>query len=173
MPNPASSTDNGLPISSSEAPVQDHLAPLLEYLEAAKSAPPKADDEGQPGRVLLIDDDRDVREVLADGLRAAGFDVAEAATGAEGLRLLRNDTRVGLVLLDLMMPEMDGWRFRYEQRMDPRLAGIPTIITTGAPLGDVVDRELEASDYLLKPIGLQHLISVVAHYVRPAGHALV
>ena len=147
--------------------MQDQLVPLLEYLEAAKTAPLISDDEGRPGRVLIIDDDLDVRETLAEGLRGAGFDVAEASSGAEGLRLLRTDAQVGLVLLDLMMPEMDGWRFRYEQRMDPRLAGIPTIITTGAPLGDVVDGELKANDYLLKPIGLQHLVSVVAHYVRP------
>lgn len=148
--------------------MQDQLAPLLEYLEAVKTAPITPDDEGRPGRVLLIDDEAEVRETLAEGLRGAGFDVAEASSGAEGLHILRTDNNIGLVLLDLMMPEMDGWRFRYEQRMDPRLAGVPTIITTGAPLGDVVDGELKANDYLLKPIGLQHLISVVAHYVRPA-----
>jgi two-component system, chemotaxis family, chemotaxis protein CheY len=146
--------------------VQDSLTPLLEYLDAAKAVHQDVTD-GRPGRVLLIDDDAAVRETLAEGLRLAGFDVAEAASGADGLRILRTDAQVGLVLLDLMMPEMDGWRFRYEQRMDPRLAAVPTIITTGAPLADVVDGELKAQDYLLKPIGIQHLVSVVAHYVRP------
>ena len=150
--------------------MHDPLTPLLEYLDAAKGVHHDLTD-GRPGRVLIIDDDAAVRETLAEGLRLAGFDVAEAASGADGLRVLRTDTQIGLVLLDLMMPEMDGWRFRYEQRMEPRLAAIPTIITTGAPLADVVDGELKAQDYLLKPIGLQHLVSVVAHYVRPGDGA--
>ncbi len=148
--------------------MNDSLTPLLEYLEAAKASHFDLD-RGRPGRVLIIDDDDAVRETLAEGLRLAGFDVSEAATGADGLHILRTDTQIGLVLLDLMMPEMDGWRFRYEQRMDPRLAAIPTIVTTGAPLAEVVDGELKAQDYLLKPIGLQHLVSVVAHYVRPGS----
>jgi CheY-like chemotaxis protein len=148
--------------------VHDSLTPLLEYLDAAKAVQYDLN-EGRPARVLIIDDDAAVRETLAEGLRLAGFDVAEAGSGAEGLRLLRADTQIGLVLLDLMMPEMDGWRFRYEQRMEPRLAAIPTIVTTGAALADVVDGELKAQDYLLKPIGIQHLVSVVAHYVRPAN----
>ena len=117
--------------------------------------------------VLVIDDDAAVRETLAEGLRQAGFAVVETGSGATGLEILRNDSRIGLILLDLFMPEMDGWRFRYEQRSDPRLAAIPTVITTGASLVEVVDRELKADDYLLKPIGVNHLVSVVAHYVRP------
>ena len=120
-------------------------------------------------RVLVIDDDEAVRETLADGLRQAGFDVLDSGNGAEALEILRNDGQIGLVLLDLLMPEMDGWRFRHEQRSDPRLAAIPTVVTTGAPLVEVVDRELRADDYLLKPIGLEHLVSVVAHYVRPTA----
>ncbi len=119
-------------------------------------------------QVLVVDDDAAVRETLSEGLRIAGFCVVEAGRGAEGLEILRNEPRIGLVLLDLLMPEMDGWRFRYEQRSDPRLASIPTIIATGAPLVEVIDGELRAADYLLKPIGLEHLVSVVAHYVRPA-----
>jgi CheY-like chemotaxis protein len=120
----------------------------------------------RPGHVLVVDDDADVRQTLAEGLRLAGFDVLEAETGAEGLQILREDARVGLVLLDLLMPGVDGWQFRDEQRIDPRLASVPTVITTGAPLDDVVDRELKADDYLLKPVGLEHLVSVVAHHVR-------
>jgi CheY-like chemotaxis protein len=125
-------------------------------------------------QVLVIDDDAAVRETLADGLRQAGFTVVDTGSGAAALELLRKDPRIGLILLDLFMPEMDGWRFRHEQRNDPRLAAIPTVITTGAALADVVDQELKAHDYLLKPIGLDHLVSVVAHYVRPdvAGEAV-
>jgi CheY-like chemotaxis protein len=146
--------------------MHDPFTPYRNYLEATQALQYQGDHLA-PGRVLLVDDDEAVRQTLAEGLRQAGFDVAEAASGAEGLQILRADTTIGVVLLDLLMPEMDGWKFRYEQRTDARLAAIPTVITTGAPLAEVIDQELMAADYLLKPIGLEHLVSVVAHYVRP------
>jgi len=118
--------------------------------------------------VLLVDDDPSVREMFSQALRLAGFDVMEAATGSEALERLRANTQIGVILLDLKMPDMDGWRFRLAQRTDPRMAAIPTIITTGAPLSEVLDCDLKAADYLLKPVGLEHLISVVSHYVKPA-----
>ena len=120
-------------------------------------------------QVLVIDDDAAVRETFTRGLRHAGFAVLATGSGAAALEILKNDPRIGLILLDLMMPGMDGWRFRSAQRTDARLAAIPTVVTTGAPLVEVVDQELKASDYLLKPVGLEHLVSVVAHYVRPGA----
>ena len=123
--------------------------------------------EARPKSVLLVDDDPAVREMFSQALRLAGFDVVEAPTGGDALDLLRTNTGIGVILLDLKMPDMDGWRFRLSQRTDPRLASIPTVITTGAPLSEVLDCDLKADDYLLKPVGLEHLISVVAHYVRP------
>ena len=121
--------------------------------------------------VLVVDDDPAVREMFCQALRLAGFDVIEASTGGEALELLRSDASIGVILLDLKMPDMDGWRFRLAQRTDPRMASIPTVITTGAPLSEVLDCDLKAADYLLKPVGLEHLISVVAHYVKPAREA--
>lgn len=122
-----------------------------------------------PGRVLVVDDDEDVREVFKSILMLAGFDVVEASGGAEGLKLLRADRSIRLVLLDLTMPEMDGWRFRHEQRSDPRLAAIPTIVVSGEPLAHIVDEDLRADDYLSKPVGRDHLVGVVAKYCEPAS----
>ncbi len=129
-------------------------------------ADPDPPDVG-PGRVLVVDDDDDVRSVFKSILMLAGFDVVEAGGGAEGLTLLRSDRSIRLVLLDLTMPEMDGWRFRHEQRSDPRLSRIPTIIVSGEPLAHIVDEELRAADYLSKPVGRDHLIGVVAKYCEP------
>jgi len=129
-------------------------------------ADPDPPDAG-PGRVLVVDDDDDVREIIKSFLQLAGFDVAEASGGAEGLKALRWDKTIRLVLLDLTMPEMDGWRFRYEQMSDPRLSRIPTIIVSGEPLAHIVDEELRAADYLSKPVGRDHLIGVVAKYCEP------
>jgi CheY-like chemotaxis protein len=120
-----------------------------------------------PGRVLIVDDDEDVRTVLGSFLSIAGFDVVQAGGGAEGLKLLRADKTIRLVLLDLTMPEMDGWRFRHEQRSDPRLSQIPTIIVSGEPLAHIVDEELKAADYLSKPVSRDHLVGVVAKYCQP------
>jgi CheY-like chemotaxis protein len=131
-------------------------------------ADPDPPDVG-PGRVLVVDDDDDVRDVIKSILMLAGFDVAEASGGAEGLKLLRTDKSIRLVLLDLTMPEMDGWRFRHEQRSDPRLSQIPTIIVSGEPLAHIVDEELRAADYLSKPVGRDHLVGVVAKYCEPAS----
>ena len=121
--------------------------------------------------VLLVDDDPAVREMFCQALRLAGFDVIAASTGGAALELLRSDATIGVILLDLKMPDMDGWRFRLAQRTDPRMASIPTVIMTGAPLSEVLDCDLKAADYLLKPVGLEHLISVIAHYVKPAREA--
>ena len=118
-------------------------------------------------RVLIIDDDEEVRAVYQELLATAKFDVVTAGGGAEGLTMLRQDPTIGLVLLDLMMPEMDGWRFRHAQRSDPRLEAIPTVIVSGTPLRHIVHAELQAADYLLKPVGRDHLISVVAAYCKP------
>jgi CheY-like chemotaxis protein len=120
-----------------------------------------------PGTILVVDDDDDVRDVIKAILMLAGFDVVEASGGAEGLKLLRSDKSIRLVLLDLTMPEMDGWRFRHEQRSDPRLSQIPTIIVSGESLAHIVDEELCAADYLSKPVGRDHLIGVVAKYCKP------
>ena len=95
-------------------------------------------------------------------LEHAGFEVVTASGGAEGLRMLRDDSAIGLVLLDLMMPEMDGWRFRHAQRADARLASVPTLVVTGAALGPGVRDELQAADYLAKPVTPDLLISTVA-----------
>jgi CheY-like chemotaxis protein len=115
-----------------------------------------------PGRVLVIDDDPDVREIFREQL--ADFDAVTAASGAEGLALLQSDSRIRLVLLDLLMPEMDGWRFRHHQLSQPRLAAIPTVIVTGASLAGIADDQLKAAEYLSKPVPRERLVTIVAKY---------
>src|SRR5262245_43043809 len=76
-------------------------------------------------RILVIDDDDAVRTIFQRYLESAGFSVVTAKDGAEGLRRLALDRSIRLVLLDLLMPDMDGWRFRHAQQCDQRLADIP------------------------------------------------
>lgn len=118
----------------------------------------------RPGAVLVIEDDDSVRRAIAGMLRSSGFATLEAASGREGFEVLRTGPTVAMVLLDLHMAVMDGRAFRQLQLADPALAMIPTVILTGAPLADVDDATLRADDYLLKPVGREHLVSVVSAY---------
>jgi CheY-like chemotaxis protein len=110
-------------------------------------------------RVLLVEDDDDMRMDLAELLRAEGFEVEVAAHGAEALAMLRTTDPPDVILLDLMMPTMDGWAFRAEQRADARLCAIPVLVLTAAALADI--RELGAAAYLSKPIQLERLVAEV------------
>ncbi|HWS87842.1 MAG TPA: response regulator [Pyrinomonadaceae bacterium] len=111
-------------------------------------------DDGRP-LVVVIEDDEDAAALLRGTLERAGYRVLAAASGAEGLRLAREHDPVA-VTLDVMMPEMDGWRVLQAMRADPRLASIPVIVCSivdNRPLG----YSLGASDYILKPVDPQTL----------------
>lgn len=110
--------------------------------------------------ILLVDDDLDIREALTDTLEDRGFVVVSAANGLEALELLRNMTiRPSVILLDLMMPIMDGYGFLDAQRKDPELAAIPVAIITA---GHGVDRDrLASAPVVPKPIKVPHLLSVL------------
>ena len=89
--------------------------------------------------ILVIDDDDDFRASCVEALIAAGYSASSAASGPEALALLRAATVLpGLLILDLMMPEMDGYAFRQAQLRDTRLATIPVLIMTagGEPARD-------------------------------------
>lgn len=138
----------------------DNTAPATPRSGAAiDEAPPR-------NRVLVVDDDAPVRRMFQRVLEFGRFDVIATDSGAEAIDLLRNDPSIGLVLLDLMMPGMDGWRFRHAQSSDPRLAAIPTIIVTGCDTPQAVRDELQAADYLTKPVPMARLIGAVSAFCR-------
>jgi CheY-like chemotaxis protein len=115
-------------------------------------------------RILVIDDDSDIREVVGESLRFAGYEVATARDGREGLAACRR-FRPTLILLDLMMPGMTGWEFRAAQLRDPLLAPIPVLVVTA--LGH--DPDIQATAVLPKPFRLDDLL---AHVRRFAGEAV-
>jgi len=114
---------------------------------------------------MVVEDDDDIRADLTAILRAKGFAVAEAANGREALTQLRDGVHPSLVLLDLMMPIMNGWELRAAMREDPVLRAIPVVVVTGAGrLGAKELAALEAATVLAKPFELQQLIELVARY---------
>jgi CheY-like chemotaxis protein len=111
--------------------------------------------------VLIIEDDPDIRDALADILRDRGFSVVGAGNGREALTLLRGlAAPPSAILLDLMMPVLDGYGFLEEQRQDASLAGIPVAIVTA---GRKVERSRidEAIPIVPKPINVPLLFTVL------------
>lgn len=115
---------------------------------------------------MIVDDDADIRETLAELLGDRGYDVLTAADGAAGLQLLRcSAVPPRLILLDLMMPVLDGYGFLREQRADPRLAGVPVAVITA---GHAVDRARlgEQVPVIAKPFNLSTLMTTVEDHAR-------
>jgi two-component system, chemotaxis family, chemotaxis protein CheY len=114
--------------------------------------------------VLLVEDDYDVRETIAEVLADEGYDVVTAVDGQDALDKLRAGARPFAILLDLMMAGMNGFQFRAEQRADPALAAIPVIVLTADRQVDDKARELGADAYVRKPTQLENLLAVLARF---------
>lgn len=110
--------------------------------------------------VLVVDDDRDIRDSLIEMLEARGYVARGASNGAEALDAMRAAPPC-LVLLDLMMPVMDGRQFREEQLKDAALAAVPVVVVSA--YGDVDAQAAQMDvEYLKKPLTMKPLIAAVA-----------
>ena len=112
--------------------------------------------------ILIVEDDLDVARLLGEVLEAEGYDTAIAANGREALdHLQKNNHRPDLILLDMMMPVMDGWKFREEQRKLPALASNPVVTVTAD--GDARGKaaSIQAAGYILKPLSIDTLLDEV------------
>lgn len=117
--------------------------------------------------VLVIDDDQDARTTIREVLEDQGFVVTSARNGREALEMLLRDTsKPSLILLDLMMPVMDGWTFRREQQKVSWLAQIPVVLFTGHLDGDQETRSLNAAATMRKPLRLDDLVTLVDQLSR-------
>lgn len=116
--------------------------------------------------VMIVDDDREICATVADALQDEGYRVTAVYNGADALSRIRSGERPALILLDLMMPVMDGQAFRREQRNDPRLADIPVVpFTAHATAVDVL--AMETPVYLAKPVRLDELVATVRRFAVP------
>lgn len=111
--------------------------------------------------VLVVDDDEDLRDGIADLLMDAGYRVSTASNGAEALERMRTGTLPDVVLLDLMMPDTDGFAFRRAQRADPRLADVPVVAMTASGRATTTVDELHALATLHKPFEVNVLFELV------------
>jgi CheY-like chemotaxis protein len=112
--------------------------------------------------ILIIEDCDEIRVDLAELLRDEGYEVAVAKHGAEALELLDGGLSPALILLDLMMPVMDGWQFRKEQLERPDVAQIPIVLLTGSNNARQHARDLSAVGCVQKPFDLEGLLRTVS-----------
>jgi len=111
-----------------------------------------------------VEDDLDIREAISTVLGVYGYDVECAGDGQEALKLLGKDPHFALILLDLMMPVMNGWQFREVQRVDPHLSNIPVVLVSADPTLRQSAQALGAVAYLRKPVELSALLGVIEQY---------
>jgi two-component system chemotaxis response regulator CheY len=119
-------------------------------------------------RVLVVEDDEAISGALVSILRDAGHDAIGVPDGRRALETLQSLGGACLILLDIAMPGMDGWRFREEQLKNAALARIPVVICTADPLTEERARALGASGWLRKPLDPDVLLRVVGKHCSPA-----
>ena len=118
---------------------------------------------------MIVEDDRDTREMLERFLQFEGFEVRTAANGEAALEVLRTYAAPCVILLDLMMPVMNGWQFRAVQREDPALAAIPVVVVTAAGPASGVP-SIHADAWLSKPVDFEQLLATLSPFCpRPAA----
>jgi chemotaxis family two-component system sensor histidine kinase/response regulator PixL len=111
--------------------------------------------------VLVVDDDLSTREALADLLQDHGYSVVSAGDGREALNYLRDASPIGMIILDLMMPVMDGWEFLEHRSRDSALLNIPVIVTTAT----LPRHPLRAQAVLQKPLRFEYLLEMIERFL--------
>jgi CheY-like chemotaxis protein len=115
-------------------------------------------------KILIVDDDDDLRQAIAMILAGEGFEVDEAEHGEVALQKLRANGHFDVVLLDLFMPIMDGWQTLEVMRETPQLADVPVFVCTSAP-----DRAPPGVPVLKKPFDLERLLETIGEATE-GGH---
>lgn len=121
-------------------------------------------------RILIVDDEKDLVEALTIRLEAAGYETAAAYDGIEGMSRLRS-FKPDLVVLDVMMPRLDGFQFCRMVKFDEKLSSIPIIILTAR--GQVQDKmtasEVLADEYVKKPFDGPQLVEMIGRLIKEKG----
>jgi CheY-like chemotaxis protein len=119
---------------------------------------------GPCGGILVVDDDPDIRDSLREVLEDEGYEVACVGNGKEALDHLKSvNPQPCVILLDLMMPVMDGWQFRKEQKLHPEIADIPLVVITATGKRPVL---IDAAELVMKPLDLTRLFQSVERYCK-------
>jgi len=113
--------------------------------------------------VLVVDDDAEVRDLLRVALSGDGYHVAAVSNGRDALHHLRSHAETCIIVLDLILPLMDGAQFRTAQLRDRSLSWIPVVVMSAAVDGDRRARELGARRFVPKPIDIDEMRQALRH----------
>ncbi|MGH8012820.1 MAG: response regulator [Candidatus Binataceae bacterium] len=138
------------------------LAAIRRSLSKRKKALRRVNLVLEKNTILVVDDDEDCREALVFLLSSEGYRVISASDGREALECLHRSP-AALIILDLMMPVMDGWEFRRRQKDDPQLKSVPVVVLTAAWNPYTID----AQAIIRKPIDVEALIAAVKQNCAP------
>jgi CheY-like chemotaxis protein len=128
----------------------------------SRKIPDEMTNDGTPcSGILVVDDDPDIRDSLQEVLEDEGYTVNCVSNGREALEYLQKSPHPCVILLDLMMPVMDGWQFRREQKLDPKIAEIPLIVITATGKRPVL---IDADELVMKPLDLGRLFEAIERY---------
>jgi len=124
-----------------------------------------------PSKILVVEDDHDIAQLLAITMKKAGFEVAVSGNGHEAVNLIRAHPP-DLLILDLMIPGIDGFEVCKEIKREPKTASVPILILTarGEEIDRVIGLELGADDYVVKPFSPRELLLRVRAILRRAGN---
>ncbi|SRR5688572_12175239 len=145
--------------------VQNKYYKILAGLPAEADAPAKRE-EFAP-HVLVVEDNSDIRIAVTLLLEAMGCTVSKAENGREALEILRDEAfSPDLILLDLLMPGMNGWQFLQERSKHPHLAAIPTVVLSAVADTDIASDYRDVAERALKPINYEQLAGIVFRNCR-------
>ena len=150
----------------------DEINPLLMILGAGddselnpQPADPVTSRKGQlNGPILIVEDDADIRDTLAEILEYEGFDVVPTAGGQEALEQLGAGLQPGLILLDLMMPGINGWGLAGQFRQMPTLTGVPIVVVSGVHHVEQQSATLGVEGCLTKPVEVNRLLEIIHRF---------
>jgi CheY-like chemotaxis protein len=134
------------------------LRAVTDDLMGSRAAPPACADGGL---ILLVEDDAVLRTSLTEVLRHHGYEVECATNGLDALQRLQEQPRPSLILLDVMMPYMDGLEFRSLQRATRATADIPVIVITAVGMRPEIARELQLDRTFFKPLDVRRLLATI------------
>jgi CheY-like chemotaxis protein len=155
--------------TASQVSISQWPRPSIVPVSANENATSTDDRTGvtDPRRILLVEDDFMLRGSLTEFLQGEGYRVESSANGVDALRRLERPPRPALILLDIMLPYMDGLEFRAVQRMTREISDIPVIVITAVGVQPAVAKELDLRQPFFKPLDMPKLLAAIERVCPP------
>ncbi len=147
--------------------LSDAFAKPTDLRSTSRAPDPRSIGEAEPGFILLVEDDFMLRSSLATVLGAEGYRVESEANALDALRRLERPPKPSLILLDIMLPYMDGLEFRALQRNMRDVADIPVIVITAVGIRPEIAADLELVQAFSKPLDRPRLLAAIRRYCLP------